>query len=133
MISIIAILAVSYLIIFPMSKQNALKEKQEALAKSLGVKIQDYPGTFPTNYFHAVLKPNMTLDEVHDIVRGYESVSNCYGTNELYYYFSTDKNDAIRFMLFYDEQGYFVRLEGEDPNSRTLSLGSGCPNGLLEK
>jgi hypothetical protein len=132
-ISIIFILAASYLIVVPMTKQDALKEKQEALAKSLGVKIQDYAGTFPTNYFYAVLKPKMTLDEVHGIVRGYERVSNCWGTAELYYYFGTDKNDAIRFMLHYDEQGYFVRLEGEEPDSRTLGVSSGCPDGLLEK
>ncbi len=134
-ISIIAILAVSYLIILPMSKQNALKEKQEALAKSLGVQIQDYPyqSVFPAGYFYSVLKPNMPLDEVHNIVRGYESVYNCYGTDELYYYFSKDSKKAVRFALYYDEQGYFIRLEGEDPDSRTLSLSSECSVGPLEK
>src|SRR6266540_4516052 len=124
----ITLLAIGYLFVLPTMKQDALKEKQEELAKSLGVKIQDYPyqSDFPAGYFYTVLKPNMTYDEVHSIVRGYESVYNCYGTDELYYYFNKDANNALRFALYYDEQGHFVEMQGEDPNSRTLSLGSEC-------
>ena len=74
----------------------------------------------------------MTYDEVHNIVRGYEGVYRCYGFSKIYYYFSVDDNDAIRFRLTDDDQGRYTEMDGEDPDSRTLGLGPGCSVGLLK-
>ena len=132
-ISIICILVIGFPYVLSRLKEHALKDKQEELAKSLGVKVEDYPLDFPTDYFYTILKPGLTLAEVHNIVQGYESVYNCYGTDELYYYFSNDENDALRFEFDYDKQGHFVEMRSEDPNSRSLGgLGEGCSEGLLE-
>lgn len=105
---------------------------QQDLAVELGVKIHDYPypSSFPSGYFYSVLKPGMPLSDVHDIVRGYESVMRCEDTREVYYYFSSHVDGATRFQLRYDESGKFVRFEGEEDDSRTLHL-SGCVPGLI--
>lgn len=127
------VLIISLLDIFPESRKYDLRKKQESLAKSLEVKIEDYPYemTFPVGYFDSALKPGMTYDEVHSIVRGYERVYRCYGFTEIYYYFSDNDNDAIRCRVAYDDQGRFTEMDGEDPDSRTLGLGPGCSVGLL--
>jgi hypothetical protein len=117
---------------FSKVQEHALKDKQEKLAKDLGAKIEDYPVEFPVGYFYGVLKPGMTLDEVHNIVQGYGVVYNCWGFMELYYYFGKTENDAIRFALTYDEQGHYDGMKGEDRNSRILGLSEGCYEGLLE-
>jgi len=134
-VSIIGVLAISLLYISPSVKESNLRRKQEELAIILGVKIEDYPYQvdFPAGYFYSVLKTGMTYDQVHAIVRGYESVYRCYGINEIYYYFSNDDDTALRFRLVYDKQERYIELQGEDPNSRTLGLGPGCSGGLLGK
>lgn len=131
----IGILLFSFLWILPTSKANARRGQQQELARNLGVRINDYPypTDFPAGYFYAVLKPGMTYKDVHNIVRGYQSVYQCYGTDEIYYYFSNNGDEALRFALYYDKQGNFVELQGEDPNSRTLGLGPGCSIGPLGK
>lgn len=129
---IVLILSLLYIYLVATRKID-LRNKQEALAKSMGVRIDDYPYkvTFPVGYFDSALEPGMTYDEVHRIVRGYERVYRCYGFTEIYYYYSTNHDDAIRFGLVYDDQSQFVELRGEDPESRTLGLGPGCSVGLL--
>ncbi len=133
---LLTVLILSLLYIYPVATRKIdLRNKQEALAKNLGVNIEDHPYkvTFPVGYFDSALEPGMTYDEVHRIVRGYERVYRCYGFTEIYYYYSTNHDDAIRFALVYDDQGRFKRLEGEDPDSRTLGLGPGCSRGLLKE
>ncbi len=131
-VAAIGIVAVSLPWVLPKLQGRARKAQQEQLATNLGVSIDDYPyqGDFPAGYFYRVLKPGMTYEEVHHMVREYESVYRCFGTDEIYYYFSKNDDDALRFALYYDEEGRYVELQGEDPNSRTLSLG-GCSPGLL--
>lgn len=108
--------------------------KQIQLASQLGVRIQDYPNpmVFPVGYFYSVITPGMSMRDVHSIVIGYEQVFNCFGTDELYYYFSTDEKDAIRFEIIYDDQGRHKEFLGEDLYTRTLSIGI-CTPGLLEE
>lgn len=115
------------------TKQNALTVKQEELALKLGIEIEDYPNkaAFPKGYFYTVLKPGMTIEEVHLKIIEYEQVFSCYGTDELYYYLSRNDEDALRFMIHYDNEGRFVRMYGEDDDSRTLSS-RGCISGLLD-
>ena len=106
---------------------------QLELAKKLGVRIEDYPyrTSFPAGYFYTILQPGMTIVEVHDIVQGYEKVFHCGNRSEIYYYFSSELEDAKRFKLRYDEQGNYLDFEGEEDDSRTLQI-NGCEPGLIK-
>jgi hypothetical protein len=133
---ILCILASVPLFIIPAMKSNVRKGQQEELAKSLGVKIDDYPypGIFPDGYFYSVLKPGMSYEEVHKIVRGYKSVYLCFGRDEDYFYFSENPDDYWQFELHFDQQGRFIELRSDiDSNSRTLGLDSSCVRGELGK
>jgi hypothetical protein len=119
---------------------NPYAIKQEELASRFGVNIKDYPfeTDFPSGYFYSVIKPGMTFNDVHEIVRGYEKVLRCRNTgknyyyfSEIYYYFGSGDDDAIRFELFYDKQGNFERFQGEDKNSRSIMI-FGCEEGLIQ-
>jgi YD repeat-containing protein len=126
---VLLIVLILSLLYYPVATRKIdLRNKQEVVAKSLEVNIEDYvyPMGFPIGYFYSVLKPGMPYDEVHSIVRGYEGGYRCYAFTEIYYYFSVDDNDAIRFRLTYDDQGRYTEMDGEDPDSRTLGLGPGC-------
>lgn len=107
---------------------------QQELAKELGVEIKDYPYpvSFPSGYFYAVLKPGMSVAEVHQIVKGYEKVVNCGNVSEIYYYFSAEVEQAKRFKIVYDNDGKFSRFEGEEDDSRTLQT-DGCIPGLMDE
>jgi len=128
--SIIFILVCSSLWI--VSTQNPYQEKQEKLAKELGVNISDYPypSAFPEGYYYAILSPDMSIKDVHTIVSGYEKVYHCKTYSEIYYYFSLDDKKSLRFEILYTEQGYFKEFRGEDDNSRTIRL-DGCDQGLI--
>lgn len=110
-----------------------LKPQQEKLATRLEVKIQDYPyeHDFPAGYFNAILKPGMTLSDVHALVKGYKEVYQCFGWGELYYYFSGDEEKAVVFLLTYDNAGKFVDLRGGDPFGDSFGVWPGCSMGLL--
>lgn len=125
--------------LFAISKANPYWPyilQQRKLAESLGVEIADYPASyaFPAGYFHEILQPGMTLNEVHTIVKGYINVYNC-GYKEVYYYFSNNDNRAIRFEVIYkqvdDGEYLFLKLQTEDDNSRSIHVGN-CKSGLIE-
>jgi hypothetical protein len=104
------------------------------LADRFGVKIEDYPNrsAFPVGYFSTILKPEMTITEVHEIVQGYQRVLHCGKRSEIYYYFSSDLANAKRFKIRYDDQGNYLGIEGEEDDSRTLQT-YGCDPGLILK
>lgn len=114
---------------------NPLEEAQQDLARELGVRIEDYPypGGFPSGYFGTVLVPGMSISEVHNIVRGYKQVLHCGKGMEVYYYLTTDIRDTERFFIYYDEQGRYSRLIGEDNDSRRNIDGNWCSEGLLKE
>jgi hypothetical protein len=115
-------------------KAENLRNKQEELALKLGINITDYPypSAFPDGYFYSVLKPGMPLEEVHQLVNGYEKVFNCGKYGEIYYYFSENDNDAHKFMIIYDQDYTYQELRGEDKNSDTIGTAGWCNSGLLE-
>jgi hypothetical protein len=85
----------------------------------------DYPQAyaFPVGYFRKVLKPGMSIDEVHEIVREYETVYACNSRNgEVYYFFSSDPARALRLEIIYDREMNFDSLGTEDVNQRTISV-----------
>ena len=107
---------------------------QLELAKELGVRIEDYPykTAFPAGYFYTILQPGMPIEEVHNIVQGYEKVLNCRNRAEIYYYFSSELENAKRFELRYDDQGNYFDFEGEEDDSRTLRT-DGCEPGTITR
>lgn len=121
--------------------QNKKSEMQQRanLARELGLdpKIYSRDRYFPANYFYDVLQPGMSIDQVHQTMRGYSAVHTCGKIFELYYFFSTSDEDAVRIAIFYDRnedvsQKKLVRVRTEDDDSRTLNFVS-CTPGLLEE
>jgi hypothetical protein len=67
---------------------------------------------------------------VHEIVVEYEQVFRCGDRGELYYYYSKDEANAVRFKIIYDFDGKFHKLMGEDDSSKLYD--EGCVPGLLD-
>lgn len=109
----------------------SFQEKQETLAKTLGVDVNTNARSapFPLGYFIGKL-PGSTLEEAHRLIQGYEAVYHCGGNIEVYYYYSTNDNDALRMQVGYDDDKRVIRADGEDSNSRVISI-KGCPLGRL--
>ena len=136
---LLTFIAIGFYWIFSQNR-NPYISKQNSLANKLDVKITDYPyqSSFPAGYFNEVLKPGMTIGEVHRIINGYEKAYRCrslletYYYREVYYYYSTEDTKALRFQIFYDKQEKYTRLEGEDADSRTI-LTNDCELGIVEK
>jgi hypothetical protein len=114
--------------------RNPYQRMQENLAKELGVQIDDYPykSVFPEGYFYTVVKPGMTMEEVHKIIKGYEKVYHCKTYSEIYYYFSVDDSKAIRLEIIYDDKGNYYDMRGDDPSGYMIKL-DGCTSGLIIK
>jgi hypothetical protein len=113
---------------------NPYQQDQIKLAHEIGVKIEDFPSpkAFPVGYYFTILQPGMTLDEVHKTIQGYEVVKNCRNTTEIYYYFSTNDEKALRFEVFYGIDKFrFESLQGEDKNSKTIRT-EGCLPGVIK-
>ena len=88
--------------------------RQEKLAQTLVVRIDDYPSpySFPQGYYYSILKPGMMRDEVHQLVKGYVKVLNCHNVSEIYYFYDTSDEKATRFEIRYDDEGYFLEFLG---------------------
>ena len=90
--------------------------ERKSLADEIGVNIDKYPpiDVFPSNYFFEVLEPGMSSEEVHQIVRGYKAVFICDWNLEFYYFFSSDGDKAVRYIISYDEKGNFEFFDSEE-------------------
>jgi hypothetical protein len=104
-------------------------QQQEALAEALGIRVegQTYSAIFPLDYFRTRLhRGTSTIDEVHEVMQGYERVLNCSdgGQREVYYYYSTEDNKALRIEVWYTG-GRLLDLNTEDDDSRTIQV-KGC-------
>jgi len=84
------------------------------------------------NYYYSILQPGMNIEEVHGIIKGQKTVYFCGDLIEVYYFYSTDETEALRFEIFYDENGKYINLLGEDSNSRTINLDN-CQLGQIAK
>jgi hypothetical protein len=134
-VALLACITTIILLMFKPTLFNSSRQKmQKDLAKELGVKIDDYPyrTSFPVGYFYTILQPGMSMADVHKVIQGYEKVLRCDSTSEIYYYFSSELEDAKRFQIIYDDQGEFMRLEGEEDDSRTLQT-NGCVPGQINR
>lgn len=94
--------------------------------------MKDYPpaSAFPSSYFFYVLERGMTKKEVHEIVVEYEQAFTCNSIDELYYYYSKDEADAMRFKIIYDFDGKYYRLIEEGDSS--IFYDEECVPGLLD-
>jgi hypothetical protein len=113
---------------------NPYQKQQEELAQKSGVSIGDYPYpiSFPEGYYFSVLEKGMSLDEIHSVITDYQTVFHCDDYAEIYYYFDTRDDKALRFRVFIDpENKTFERLQGEDDDSRTINI-NGCDEGVLK-
>jgi len=128
------VLVAGYVAFYNATNVVSKERMQSELAMKLGVRIEDYPyrTSFPAGYFYTVLQPGMTLEEVHQKVQGYEKVLHCGSRSEIYYFFSSELEDAKRFKLRYDEHGKYLNFEGEEDDSRTLQI-NGCELGTITK
>ena len=127
------ILACLFIWIFPVVTTSPQERAQQSLAKELGVEIEDYPSksSFPGGYFYVILKPGMSISEVHKIMRAYEKVLHCGQTIEVYYYLSANAEDAKQIWVIYDKNGKFAYLTGNDSDSGNQDT-EWCVAGLLE-
>ncbi len=84
-------------------KRQAEIHRRADLAVMMGLdpKIYSQDPYFPENYFYDALEPGMSIDQVHQIIRGYVSVYSC-GNYELYYFFSESEEEGVRFAAVYD-------------------------------
>jgi len=116
------------------ANRNPFLSAQEKYAKQYGLKIDDYPYplVFPAGYYETILKPGMSINQIHATIRGYASVYHCKQYSEIYYFFSKKEEKAIRFEVTYDERGNFKYLQGEEPDSPTIQL-HGCTEGLINE
>ena len=106
--------------------------KERDLAQRLGIDRDAYPDneSFPTSYFYKTLKPGITtIKEVHEIVREYELVLQCYRGSEVYYYYSKDDDETLRFEIWYDFDGKYSKILGENDSYRINT--ESCGPGLL--
>ncbi len=124
---------VIFWIVIPRLEDFRYELMQSDLAEKLGVKIADYPPEeyFPESFFYSALKSGMDISEVHKIVIGYEKVFRCGKDGEIYYYFSSDGENALGFSIQYNNLGKFVELLGIDESSQPIPL-DGCEPGLLQ-
>jgi len=106
--------------------------RERELAQRLGIDRDAYPrkASFPSSYFYEKLKPGITTrKEVHEIVIEYELVLQCYEGSEVYYYYSKDDDETLRFEIWYDFDGKYSKILGENDSYRINT--ESCGPGLL--
>jgi hypothetical protein len=131
--SLLCISAMAILWLLPVVTTSPREKLQQDVAKELGVTIDDYPYpySFPAGYFFTILKPGMTVAEVHNIVRAYDKVFRCGKTAEVYYYLIEDPEDFVSIWVVYNEQGTYRELRSEGDSGRTST--DWCSPGLLDE
>ena len=136
-ITVLLLLSITIWVIRDNTEKINYRLKQGILAQKLGVKIQDFPpeSYFPVGYFAEILKPGMSIGEVHNLVSDYDKVLRCrfdenFYDREIYYFYGDVDKYVLRFELFYNRQQKYERFQGEDRNSGSL-MSEGCETGLI--
>ncbi len=126
------LIALLLLLVFARYINIGIDDRREwDLAQRLGIDRDAYPdeASFPTSYFYETLKPGITtIKEVHEIVREYKLVLQCYRGSEVYYYYSEDDDEALRFEIWYDN-GKYSKILGENDSFKINT--ESCGPGLL--
>lgn len=110
------------------------EEQRQALADELGVELASYRylTVFPFEYLEENLEKGAPIDEVHSVVRGYERVVQGHegGTAEVYYFYTSDDDTAVRIEVGYDHDLKLRSLMSEDEDSGGIYIG-GCTEGRI--
>lgn len=113
---------------FALLDSVSLIRQQEKLANELSVDLNRWPyvTSFPASYYASTLEEGMTRRQVHEAIKGYERVFKCGPdtrgfTEEIYYFYSSNDDTALRMQIVYDNQKRYFRTQGEDRNSRTIT------------
>jgi len=110
---------------------ESLDKERKALADRWGVNAEDYGLYFPLDYFEAKLHKGMPIDEVHAVIKDYERVLHCRYDAEIYYYYSSDDNLALRIEVLYEPDGlFFLGVIGEDWEDGGIGI-EGCEPGRI--
>jgi hypothetical protein len=97
-------------------------EERKELAKQLGVNADDYGVLFPVDYYDNELSRGTPIEKVHEAIQGYEKVVHCRYGIEIYYFYSSSDNLAVRMEVSYGPEGEaLVGISGEDWNERDIS------------
>ena len=106
-------------------------KERKALADRWDVNAEDYGLYFPLDYFEANLHRGMPIDEVHAVIKDYERVLHCGYDAEIYYYYSSDDNLALRIEVLYDPYSLLFRgVVGEDWEDGGIGI-EGCEPGRI--
>lgn len=131
--SLLCLSAMAIQWILPLVTTSPREKLQQDVAKALGVKVDDYPYpySFPAGYFYTILKPGMTISDVHEIIQAYDKVFRCGKTAEVYYYLIEDPEEFLSIWVVYDKQGMYKELRSEGDSGRTSI--DWCSPGLLDE
>jgi hypothetical protein len=113
---------------------NPYLTQQKRLAQELRVNIEEYPfpELFPAGYFDEILDPGIPVSDVHELVTGYDLVKICDSYKEVYYYFDSTDEGALRFEILYDDKKNYKELRTEAGDSRTIYT-KNCRNGIISE
>lgn len=122
-----------FLWVWPLITTSPREQVQQSVAKELGVEIGDYPYpySFPASYFRTLLKPGMSISEVHSIVRGYDKALRCGAHGEIYYYLNEGSEVSVSVWILYDTHGKFHEIRGESDSGGPIT--DECSPGLQEE
>ena len=132
-LAVICIMSGILLAVSNQRQERELLQKQQELAELLDVDIADYPtpNRFPFEYYYTVLEEGMSIDEVHEIVRGYMNVYHRQRA-EIYLFYYEDNSQAMPLKILYDDNFRFVTIVAGDPDSGGITLSGSEPGRIGE-
>lgn len=91
------------------------QKEQNDLAVLLDVDMTNYPypSLFPIGYYETILIPGMTINDVHNNIKGYSDVYSC-GFAEMYYFFGRNDFDTILISVLYDDAYNLIEIVPEE-------------------
>ena len=110
--------------------ENELTIKQSELADILNVDLNGYSNyIFPSDYYSEILYLGINKDEAHSLIKGYlkSCISGRRDNFEVYYFFFDDEYKAIKFELFFNDNGELHKFIAEEPGEPTI-IGTNCVN-----
>jgi len=122
-----------FLVLWLVGKVIYRWEQKKELGELLGVNSSQYSESFPIDYFRSTLSTKSKINEIHEIIIGYEKVYHCGDYEEFYLYYDADVDRALRFTINYDKdkEMEFIAMQYTDQNSGYPPI-KNCQEGLLK-
>ena len=109
------------------------RAQQKQLAEIFEVDLKNYRVVdFPYQYLAEKLQPGMSTKEIHQIVRGYTEAFKCKDWAEVYFYFSSNEEQAFKYKMLYENGQFESFITDDGYNSMGVSI-NGCERGLLDE